>query len=361
MQIKRFIATIAIFAVIGLNCELPGQILGSPGQVANQGLGGSPHTSNPDAAVFDPGNLEYDMQPFAPLDISDYDGDADYSGGFYATFDRTFLNVRRPRPFGDIATRNFFPRGNDWISGNLFTMGNMSPSGSGWDIKYLRTSGSFFNGPAGIGNPMWITTSIHKFELNRSFRQPLTKGGFIEPYFGVRYDYFQDKSIEDDDEFMIDLDDPTILGEGINRFTQSARNSIIGGGVGFRLHQSLGRWSWRSDTGINGGFNTQSWNRSDAQFFEGALLNQFISNAGRRTFTPSFESTCDVTYGISRDVSIRAGTFLSYMWTGVARANTVQADGNPNSFASGPLYSPQAITSQASIVAGFTVGMEWRR
>ena len=80
MQITRFFATLAFFVAIGITSVASAQIIGKPGQVAGQPLGGSPYTSNPEAATFNPGNLDYDMQAFAPLDISEFDGNEPDTG-----------------------------------------------------------------------------------------------------------------------------------------------------------------------------------------------------------------------------------------------------------------------------------------
>lgn len=369
MQITRLFATLAFFVAIGITTIASGQIIGRPGQVAGQPLGASPYTSNPDTAVFDPGNLEYDMQAFAPLDISTFDGQTPVRGGFFAQYARTFLSVSRPNPFGTV-NRNAFPNGSDFQTGNKYHFGYMSEDGAGWDATYGRTSGLFFSrgGSAQISLPMLTETSIHSFALNRTFRQPLSKGGFIEPYFGVRYNYFNDKTNQDDEEFVLNdqgTPDPTddAFVSGINRFQQEAQNSIVGGGVGFRVYQQRGRWQWKTDVGLQGGYNSQTYNESDEQYDTTAgstLLNVVERNRSDSFFTPQIDASAMLTYGITRDISLNAGAQISYYWSGLNRANTLEADLNPHSI-SGPGIGSVAIDQQSATVAGFFLGLEWRR
>lgn len=367
MQIIRLIATAAFFVAIGIGVTVNGQIMGRPGQIANQPLGGSSHTSNPDTAIFNPGNLDYDMQAFAPLDISEFDGEQPVRGGFFARYSRTFLSISRPNPFGNV-NLNSFPNGSDFQSGNLYSLGYMSDDGAGWDASFGRTNGIFFSrgGSEQIEFPMMTETTVNSFSLNRTFRQPLSRGGFIEPYFGVRYTYMNDKTIQDDSEALVndqgtpDPTDDTIV-VGVDRFQQNAINSIVGGGVGFRIYQQHGRWQWRTDVGLSGGYNTQTYNESDELFdtTTSTLLGVIERNRSDTYFTPQIDAGALLTYQITRDISVHAGAQITYYWSGLNRANTLEADLNPHSF-SGPAGSV-AIDQQAATVAGFNLGVEWRR
>ncbi|MEC9092917.1 MAG: hypothetical protein VX438_09450 [Planctomycetota bacterium] len=372
MQIIRFFASVAFLVGIGMTSVTQGQIMGRPGQMADQPLGASPFTVNSDTAVFDPGNLDYDMQPFAPLDISGFEGPTPVRGGFFAAYGRTFLSVSRPNPFGTV-NREAFPNGADFQSGNKFNFGNMSEDGSGWDVTYGKTSGLFFSrgGSAQIALPMMTETQLHGFALNRSFRQALSKGGFIEPYFGLRYTYFSDKTIQDaetsflDDGGTPDPDDDEILA-GIDRFQQQARNSIVGGGVGFRLYQARGRWQWKTDVGLSGGYNSQTYNESDELHVSAtddaaaSLFGIVERNRSDSFFTPQLDVGAELIYGITRDISLRAGAQMTYFWGGLNRANTLEAELNPHSVA-GPGIGSVAIAQQSATVAGFLLGVEWRR
>ncbi len=373
MQIIRFFPTIAFFVAIGISSACQGQILGKPGQLAQQPLGGSPYTSSPEAAVFDPGNLDYDMQVFAPLDISEFDGATPVAGGFYASYDRTYTSVRQPRPWGGgVATRlTAFPRGSDFQSGNLFPLGNMGDNGAGWDGKYFKSSGSTFNAATNPATPRLTVTSLHFLEFNRAFRQPLSRGGFIEPYFGIRYRYFQDRSNESTAQNFFDATGAIVAGNLVN--VQTARNSIIGGGVGFRLYQRSGRWQWMFDAGLDGGFNTQSFLINESYDSTTANLGSFALNRSASTFTPNADLSTELTYQLTRDVSIKAGGQMSFMWGGVTRADTRASLFNASSSASRQTIAPTApflaltpppgvrASNQGVMIAGFTLGVEWRR
>lgn len=369
MQITRLFATLAFFVAIGISSVSSGQIMGRPGQVAGQALGGSPYTSNPDSNVFDPGNLDYDMQPFAPLDISEFDEQVPFSG-FHASYQRTYLSVSRPNPFGNI-NKAEFPTGADFQSGNKFAAGFMSTQGVGWDITYAKTSGSFFsegNGE-GVALPMFTTTGLHDLRLNRVFRQPLTKGGYIAPYFGVGYSYFDDETIQDFNGNFVDPADLTNPVSGLTRFKQHAKNSIIGGQVGMKLRNSRGRFDSTVDLNLTGGFNSQSYIVTEDQFAvgddvfaDGLFDGRHLARSGS-AFTPVLNASFEMNYLLTRDVSIKWGGQVAYIWNGIHRANTLGIEDNPNSAvaAANGIVGSTVIEQQAVTIAGFSAGIEWRR
>lgn len=369
MQVTRLFATIAFFVAIGITSVTSGQIMGRPGQLAGQPFGGDPYTSSPDAAVFDPGNLEYDMQPFAPLDISEFDEEVPFSG-FYASYQRTYLSVSRPNPFGTV-NRNLFPTGSDFQSGNKFNVGFMNSEGVGWDVSYLRTSGSFFSDGAseGVALPMFTTTGLHDIKINRVFRQSLSRGGYISPYFGVGYTYMDDESVQGANTNFIDPTDLTNPISGIANFRQQAKNSIVGGQVGVKLNSQRGRYRWATDVNLSGGYNSQDYQVNnddfavgDDVFADGLLDNRFVTRSSS-AFTPVLNASVDMSYTVTRDISVKIGGQVSYIWNGMSRLNTLSIDDNPNSslgLANGAVGST-AFDQQSMTVAGFTAGVEWRR
>ena len=365
MQVTRLFATIAFFVAIGITSVTSGQIMGRPGQLAGQPFGSGPYTSNPDAAVFDPGNLEYDMQPFAPLDISEFDEEVPFSG-FYASYQRTYLSVSRPNPYGSV-NRNLFPTGSDFQSGNRFNVGSMSKAGVGWDVSYLKTSGSFFSDGSseGVDLPMWTTTEIHDLKINRVFRQPLSRGGFISPYFGVGYTYLNDDSIQAANVNFLDPLDPLNPIQGLSNWKQDASNSIVGGQVGVKLNSQRGRYRWASDVNLSVGYNSQAYKVNEDEFVSGddvfpdGFRGNTFSTRSSSSFTPVLNASLDMSYTVTRDISVKLGGQISYIWNGVNRLNTLGINDNPNSTA-GPVGS-LAFDQQAMTVAGFTAGVEWRR
>ena len=378
MQVTRLFASLAFIIAIVMSPIASGQIMGRPGQIAGQPMGRSAYTSTPEHAKFDPGNLDYDMQAFAPLDISEFDEPMAVDGGFFAGWDRTYLSVVRPRPYGGTpqAPLTAFPKGSDYQSGNLFTLGNMSDDGAGWDANYLRSSGLFFNEATNPATPRMVVTSLHFFELNRTFRQPLSRGGFIEPYFGFRYRYFQDRSRETTAQNFI-LPAGITLGALTN--IQTARNSSVGGGVGVRMYQQNGRWRWTFDAGLDGGYNTQSYDIYESYDAPTTTnVGRFALNRSASGFLPNADISAQLSYRITRDVYAKCGAQLSYMWSGLTRVDSRTSNVNPNSsgLATGngtvpidpsvpflPFNPPTAVSqsAQAATVAGFTFGIEWRR
>lgn len=306
------------------------------------------------------------MQAFAPLDISDFD-DNEPDTGFYAGYQRTYLSVNRPNPQGRIFTERF-PTGSDWQSGNLFNGGYMGEDGAGWDLMYQKTSGSFFSDGNGEGVefPLFTTTTAHVLQINRVFRQRLSRGGYIEPYFGVGYTFLGDKSVQDIQATFPDPADPTATIDGNSRVQQDVKNSIVGGQVGFRLSNKFGRYRWGSNVNLAGGYNTQSYLHTENIFLEdgddGALafFDENRTTLNSTSFTPSLNASCELAYQLTRDVSLKIGGRVSYIWDGVNRANTLGADEHPLSPVT---LFPRAlaIDEQAMTIAGFSAGIEWRR
>ena len=133
----------------------------------------------------------------------------------------------------------------------------------------------------------------------------------------------------------------------------------------------MGKWTWKADASLNGGYNSQSYNTVNSQILNGVNVGNVALNRSNNAFTPWLDMSSELTLNISRDVALKAGTQLNYMWSGLTRAHTVIADNNPNSLSSGPggvistvspfIPTPSAISQQGVFIAGFTLGIEWRR
>jgi hypothetical protein len=307
----------------------------------------SPEATTP---FVEPGSFDYDAQMFAPYDFRDL-SEPRPPVGFYFTLDRVNMSVSRPgpQPFLD---ESFYPVGNDFMWGNRFEGGVIGENESGWGFEYTRLNGSFFSWgtDASIAQPFLTQTAVNNLKLNRIFRQGLSSGGWVEPYFGLRYFGISDHTNE---VTSITFNATT----ADNRFKQDVTNSAVGGHVGVRVVKKFGRFGVASDGSLAAAFNTQRTHATD--IFYATPINIFEINDESTSFIPALDYRFDLSYAITRDLALRAGVQMLYLWEGVNRANTLTTTLNPNSaFGFG---GPGGTFDESFITAGFNVGVEWRR
>ena len=313
----------------------------------------SPTATSP---LVEPGAYQYDAQLFAPYDYREL-AEPEAPVGFYFTFDKVYTSLSRPgvQPNDEAGfdLTSSFPVGNSWVWGNRFEGGVMTQAENGWGFEYSRASGSFFAWGQDelVANPMMVEMSLHNLKLNRVFRQELSGGGWVEPYFGIRYLGMTDDTIEDT---LVVLGGTT----SNNRFKQTASNSAIGGHVGARGVRRFGRFGTAWDASLAAAYNSQSYRTGDTTFSGGTV---FISefNDTDHSFVPALDLRWDLSYALTRDLAFRTGAQLLYLWDGVNRANTLTTTLNPNS-AFG-IVGANGVYSESMVSAGFNFGVEWKR
>ena len=326
-----------------------------------------------------PGVFDYDMQVFAPFELTS-DEEIDPNCGYYLTLDKTLLNVSRSDRKG--TSRVDTPIGNDWNWGERFQFGYMSEADSGWQVGWQQVDGAYYSQGAqdedfrfigftadgsstagealtGFGTRLLdlgdgsnlLNTQASEFghsdsfsnqfnvgELNRVFRQQLKAGGYLEPYVGIRYTGVRDNSRQDQVLQFIgdDAQAPANLDQVGHRFRQEVSNSAFGFQAGARHNRRAGRWLLSADTALAGSYNQQRYNTSDIFFIDRErefLRENYLSN---NSFVPTLDLELGASFNITRDITIRGGTQFMYLWDGIARVNSAPADLNPNSFASDP-------------------------
>lgn len=300
--------------------------------------------------------FDYDAQMFAPVEFTNHK-ELDPNTGFFFVVDRMYNSVSRgsPRDVQGIGvTAADVPTGNDWMWGNRFELGWMTEGGSGWQGVYEKSDGSFFAYGQDIlvANPEMVTTNFTNAEINRVFRQALSSGGYFEPYAGVRYFGLSDSTIEDT-TFLIGA---TTVN---NRFKQNASNSSVGGQVGGRYNVRRGRFRYTLDGALSAMYNHQRYTASDLTF-SGATVGiaEFYDNG--QAFVPVADLRLEIAYNFTRDIGLRSGFQVQYMWDGVARTDNLTTAINPNSVNS-IAGGTAGVFSESAIVAGFHFGLEWRR
>ncbi len=296
-----------------------------------------------ESSLVDTDYYEYDAQLWAPYDVTSMDGSQRLQSGFYAELDFAYLSISRPGVVDGADPRDFYT-GSDYYWGRDVELGYMSAKDAGWAMNWLGAEGLVFvNGEdINTSNPMALTTTYNSVELNRQFRQRLSNGGWVEPYIGLRYLNLHDRTIQD---FPVQ----TI------RFVQQVNNSALGGQLGTRYFHQYGRFRIGSDLSVGALYNNESYHSYVILTGESAELNQATNQDN--DFIPAFDLGVQLSYAVTRDISIRGGAQLEYMWEGIARADIRTLPNNPN----GNQPASIGVFSEDFVAAGFTFGVDWKR
>lgn len=364
MLIKRFITTFAaLVALFGIGAS-------AQAQMGPMGAGDSgPQSSRGDSLEYVSEEiLNYDAQMFAPVDYSDYGNGRQPSTGLFFTYDRMSANISASE--STLVNGLSAPGFGYTAWGNRFEFGFMSEDDHGWTASIQNLEGSTFlaGRNANVSLPMQVATNFFSAELDKTFRQQLKNGSYFEPYIGGRIMVLNDKTTQDN---FLNLDVDAALES--TRFQQESNNLMFGGVIGSRFFRNVGRWTVSSNAALTLAYNDQ-FNYAGDTFFDdtGGTLPPAVAVTVERgldssTFMPMGELRFDVSYDITRDVGLRAGGFLTYMFEGLTRVNTLPATLNPNNNSVNPnaVVPPTSplvvITDQDSTVVGVTFGIEWRR
>lgn len=288
---------------------------------------------------------EYDAQLWAPYDVTNMDGPANFKTGFNAEFGYGYMNLSGPGPVPGADPRQFQSI-NDWGWNRRMKVGYWDNKDTGWSLdwtnlqngNYLGDNAFSFSAPfGGFANPIWFETHYDSVDFDRQFRQRLSNGGYVEPFIGLRY---------------ISLKDQTIHDRGLFRFAQKVSNSAIGGHIGSRYFRDYGRFTFGSNLGLGALYNQQRYSAS--QNTNGLVVR---ANNNDNEFIPMLDLGVEVSYALTRDVSFRVSGEFMYAWDGVARVDTRGIDTNP--YVVGPL--PATVTSQDLTAATISFGIDWNR
>lgn len=301
----------------------------------------------------EPGIFDYDGQMFAPIEFSNYQ-ELEPNTGFYAVAERSYFSISRGGqrdvlPLGVLASD--VPVGNDYGWGNRFQAGWMGKSGSGWSANYenSRAASYVWGQDYTVSTPFLVNTNYASLSLLRTFRQELSQGGYLEPYFGGRYVNVGDNTIED--TFLT----PTIS----NRFKQRVNNDAIGGQVGARYFTQRGRFRYTFDGSVSALYNQQRYFATDLRYLP-ASIQVSESYDTNQSFVPVVDGRFELTYLLTRDIGIRLGAQIVHMWDGVARSDNLTTALNPNSI-NGLGGGTVGVFNEDTTAAGFSLGLEWRR
>ncbi|MCA9105426.1 MAG: BBP7 family outer membrane beta-barrel protein [Planctomycetales bacterium] len=307
--------------------------------------------------------MNYDMQMFAPVDYNLLEDEQRPSTGLFFCYDRTANGITGPDVITTLGAGNGGFTYQTW--GNRFDFGFMTEDDCGWTATVSTMGGGNFQSGRTDGNalPMVTYTQYQSWELNRVFRQRLKNGSYIEPYIGGRFAYLSDETMQHEIGLQLGLGDITNPDDQ-NRFIQQSQNNMFGGTLGVRWFRETGRWRVASNLATFLAYNSQFNFATDVQFDETNAVGPVFERSARTDgFVPMGETRIDISYDVTRDVSLRLGGQVMWYWEGLTRANMIDSRVNPNSVRSfTPFTSPiRTVNNQDLAIYGVTFGLEWRR
>jgi hypothetical protein len=375
----------------------------------------------------EPDRFGPDFQFFAPADIDEYSGGDPPNTGFYLTVEKLYVNVQRPHgnayTFDALVTgRSVYPLAfqstvndaslnsgtfGDFAWGNRADFGYMTPERVGWASTIYHISGPNENlvqprerpnrrndddpsdGLGGTGSETVIldrnprsfditqslnNASFSSFEFNRVWRlKEFHYGGICEPYLGLRYMNFHDKTRRDSYVRMntttvglagTDVPtggdepaDPHDLGywDLYNQNFAEIQNYMLGTQLGFRLSKRVGHWNLSSDVKFFALQNIQQLTTKlvhirthyehqtppDTAFLE--RREAFMNHANAQEFVWGGEVRAEAEYSLTRDISLRGGFVMIDLGRGIGRGGDL------------------AFNQQAVFIGGATFGLTVNR
>jgi hypothetical protein len=353
-------------------------------------------TSNVHAQLFKPfafPKYESDFQFFAPGHIDTYGGGPKHKTGWFATYDRVYMNVQRP----ETTLPGYTPKFGDFTWGNRFDLGFIDDDSKGWVATIWHVDGPNVEdiivterlnrvadaAPQGdlvfpirdnnlrltSARDYLVTTSVNVadmtgFELNRTWLwKPLHHGGRLQPIVGFRYtrfiDFYQRQTYirYDDDGFVTPPIPPTTgtaaTAEELTTIDAGVINDMVGGQLGIHWDKDYRQWNFSGDVKFFAMQNFQAWEKSTLiettleatddppgfTYFEQTDAEDFNNSE----FVFGMEVRFDAAYRVTRDLSLRCGFEFMDFGKGIGRGINI----NEN--------------SQDVIMYGATMGITYNR
>ena len=318
--------------------------------------------------------FEYDAQLWAPYDVTRVDGTTEVHSGFYTEIGVAYLSMNGPGPVPGEDPR-LFESVSGWGTGIILEGGYSSEKGAGWAVNWTSLEHNHFlhdseyrftSAFGGWQQPIALRTSFDNVSVNRQFRQRLSNGGYVEPFVGFRYIGVQDETNQD-----WTFPDPILLPRVQRRFSQRTNNTMAGGHLGTRYFRTYGRYKVGSNIGVGAFYNNVTYSATSLTGNTPDGEPAFTFTNRSNDFVPVVDFGAEISYLITRDISIRAGAQLQWLWQGVARADTRPLDSNPYSlfgpdtidlpFVPDISRIPSSVNTEDLIVAGFSFGIDWNR
>jgi hypothetical protein len=314
--------------------------------------------------------VETDFQFFAPADVETFGGGPKHKTGWFATFDRVYINVQRP-----LDAYNLSDKMGDFTWGNRFDLGYVDDDGKGWLFTGWHIDGPNENNVLlqerlnrfVTGSPQTtpidpfrdnnlrltgdrdylVTNSINVMdlsgiELNRTWlKKQLMHGAWIEPFGGFRYVKILDFYRRDAYERFLFPGGPTPLGDSelLSSFNAAWQNDMVGGQLGIRWYKDYRRWNFSGDVKAFAFQNFQNYNQKTTTetTYYGAtpdlidttpisvIYEESDEFATHDTeFVLGFEVRAEAAYRLTRDVSLRVGFTCMDFAQGIARGADIR-------------------------------------
>jgi hypothetical protein len=332
----------------------------------------------------DPGYFNPDFQFFSPAEVDDFGGEEKANMGLYVAFDRTYVNVSRPRDEFSFGSGNQ----GDFTWGNRMEVGYMHGDPNGWQAvlwhvngpneyfgkelytqRMQPTDGSITRNFLVPGSSDSLNVlKMSSFELNKVYRlKPYHNGTLAEPFAGYRYmnvrDFYQRQEL---DEFPGTVGIPVfpLADEFLQVLSHKSifENQMHGGQLGARIFRQRGHWLLSADIRFFAMANFQSLRVVDSQSFlpnpdlelvdgvneskispfgNGGEVNRQLNYYRATQFVWGGEIRGEASYELTRDVNLRFGFVFLDLGQGLGRGDLMRLNN-------------QAV-QMAGVTFGFTV------
>ncbi len=343
---------------------------------------------------------ESDFQFFAPGEIDTYGGGPTHKTGWFATYNRIYMNVQRPeQTFGGYSEAY-----GDFTWGNRLDLGFVDDDCRGWTCTLWHVDGPNLedivtierinramadgipdeaaisplrdNNGRLLGERDWLVTNsvnvadMTGAELNRTWLwKPLHHGARLQPLIGLRYtrfiDFYQRQTYTryDDDGFVTPpsgippVDALTATTEQVTSLDAGVTNDMLGGQLGMHWDKDYRQWNFSGDCKFFAMQNFQTWDQKVTNLttiYGGALPQEdttpdtvLITRTGtdfsNQEFVFGMEVRFDAAYRVTRDLSVNFTSEFIDFGKGIGRGI------NPNN------------TAQDVIMYGFGLGVTYNR
>lgn len=341
---------------------------------------------------------ESDFQFFAPADVDTYGGGPAQKTGWFATYDRVYMNVSRPEDAYDLSNKM-----GDFTWGNRFDIGFVDEDDhKGWLVTLWHIDGPnenvvveterlnrFMSDAAPQAEPIYplrdnndrfsgardyfVTNSVNVadmtgVELNRTWQlDQLHHGAWLTPLVGLRYvkfiDFYQRDTYTryDDLGFPLPAIPPaaaiTATTEQLVSVQAGVQNDMLGGQLGVHWDRDYRRWNFSGDFKAFALENFQNWNnvtKTETTIYGGevsqadsepdtVVMQQHGGSSSNQEFVFGMELRFDAAFRVTRDLSVRAGAEFLDFGRGIGRGIN-------------PRFNDQDV-----IMYGFSLGLTYNR
>ncbi len=341
--------------------------------------------------------VDPDWQFFAPVDIdlmTEVHPRKRDPHGWFATYDRSYLWVKRPAQEQSGNT-------GDFGYGNRWSFGYMSEKNKGWLFNFRNIGAPNVydvttteridrlnandtgdpnapvlpptdrNDPEELYRLYHLQDSLNvfgltDFQVSRTWRfEPYRYGGRLEPMVGFKYTTLNDTAVNDQyirtfGPLLTDgTIDTTLLQESLTRNITFTKNQMVGGQFGARYFRQLGRVTASTEFRAFGmaNFQTRRYSVTDT-------VTQYTGSPGTvvaervfptpvvyttsDTFVFGFEARAEAAYQITEGLNIRGGIDVLEFAQGIWRG-------------ANPGFGDVFDSNQNVEMAGFTLGLAWNR